>query len=131
MKIDTDLRLAIKAAVRLHNTTKCDWDAFHKEQAAAIKLVTAMPRHKKSIEKAKADLAAADAMRAKAYKVFENLGINSDLNNVRNEDKFKKAGGTVVTKNKTIDPDNVIAQIARADKKEAEAIIKQLGIKWE
>lgn len=130
MKIDTDLRIAVRAAVKLHNETKCDWSAYHADQTKAIAAVAAKPRNKRKIAKAKADMAAAKVIRDKAYDVFKALGINGDLDRVEDAELFKKAGGVLVTKNKCIDADITLGRLATADDKEGAQIIKQLGIKW-
>lgn len=130
MKIDTDLRIAIRSAVKLHNATKCDWNAYREDQVKAIEAVAAKPRNKKMIAKARAQMALAKELREKASEVFNALGINGDLDRVDDVDLFKKAGGVMVTKNKAIDPETILGRLATADSKEGARIIKELGIKW-
>lgn len=131
MKIDTDLRFAIKAAIRQHNETKCNWSVFREDQEAAVKKLAESPKYRARIKRAKAGLAEAEALKEKHSKIFSELGISHDLDRIYDDDKFEAAGGLVVTKHKTLDADSILADIAKADKRQAEAIIKKLGIKWE
>lgn len=131
MKIDTDLRLAIKAAVRQHNETKCDWTTYRNDQREAIKRLVASPKYRAKIKKAQDGLKQAEELRDRHSKIFNDLGISSDLDRINEEHAFEDAGGAVITKNKTLDVDSILADIAKADKKQAEKIIKDLGIKWE
>lgn len=131
MKIDTDLRLAIKAAIKHHNKTKCDWNAWGDDQKKAVEKLASMPKYKSKIKKALADLQLASDIRDNAYKVFGILGIDSSMDRIRDEEKFEAAGGAVVKKNKELSEDTIMAELASATPKQAAEIIKKLGIKWE
>lgn len=131
MKIDTDLRLAIKAAVRQHNETKCDWTTYRNDQSEAIKKLVSSPKYRAKIKRASAQIKVAASIKEKAQMVFDNLGINYCMDRIYDDGKFEAAGGAVITKNKTLDVDSILADIAKADKKQADKIIKDLGIKWE
>lgn len=130
MKIEADLRIAIRAAVNERNNT-INRNHWWERQAASVKALAENPRHKAKLMKARRVLDNANAASRKAHAVFEALGIDSGLRQVTNEEAFKKAGGVILEKEKPLRLDHVMTSLAAADKKGAAKIIKDLGIRWE
>jgi len=142
MKIDTDLRLAIKAAERAqpHESWDIRRDAEQKSIVDFFKKYPAKARRAKRLD---ADIATMEKKLAAAKKeLCDSYGLQT---NSRSDYKtgftysncggsganFTKAGGKIPAKYAPWKADDVIAQIARATAKEGAKIIKSLGINWE
>ncbi len=130
MKIDTDLRLAIRSAYNAQHkdsTRIPDWrvnrdaaEAFLKSpHGRAIKQKT--DRLDVQIEKLRI---AKDAL-------FKSVGLSFDGSHVNDKAIFKKAGGSIPPDGPALWKfDVVMAQIAAATPEAGQAIIKRLGINW-
>ncbi len=131
MKIDTNLRVAIRSAVKVHNETVCSYDHAIQQQEQEVKRVASMPRHKDKVNKALSARSVAIKELDKANKVLDSIGVDSRLRSVCDREKFEKAGGKIIVRPKPLNADVILNSIAMADAKEAATIIKQLGLKWE
>lgn len=140
MKIDTDLRLAIKAAEKAQ--PQDGYDARNKrEQDAVIKFFAAYPEKakrarllSKQAAAAYARYQAADEAICKEFGLRRMGGSQSGFQLGgcgASPNRFVKAGGKLPTRQVRWSADNVMAQIAAATPKEGAKIIKSLGINWE
>jgi hypothetical protein len=128
MKIDTDLRQAVRSACNAQ--PREDWTHRGAKTKLAIEQCLILPKHYKRAvqmmklqEKAKADLVVAE-------KFFNALGIAGSLSHIQNETTFKRNGGVVP---KDVTPwryDDVMKELAAATPKNRNAILKRYGINW-
>lgn len=139
MKIDTDLRLAIKAAERAQPH---DYDGRDKREQEAIarflKDHPAKARRVRALAK-KAKRCYAEYQKANAL-IHDGFGLQTSENRGSgfcisgygpSQERFAKAGGKLPLKTTRWKADNVIAQIAAATPKEGAKLIKNLGINWQ
>lgn len=128
MKIEANLRMAIRCAINTHNEYK---ENQYQRRTEAAKNLALLPKHRKKLEKAASEILRGKAITQAAYSVFSGLGIDSDGNRITDEELFIKAGGILPEKYKILSFDNIIASIAKADQAEGVRIIQSLGIHWE
>lgn len=128
MKIDTDLRLAIKAAERAQ--PRNDWQARHKSETEAIQALIAKPKYSTSIKKALADVKRGKAILERANEVITALGISRDLDRIYDGDKFRKAGGILKSKIEEWKSDEVMKELLAAPDKDRAKILLKYGINW-
>lgn len=142
MKIDTDLRLAIKSAEKLQ--PQDNWTERNKREQASIaslfgakphihakakKLAASIKRHRDAEEKAEKELCQSYGLRARDGQSDYVTGFT--IGGCENSSKaFEKAGGKIITKNAPWKFNAVMAQLAAATPKEGAKIIKSLGINW-
>jgi len=128
MKIDQDLRYAIRAAEKLQpvEKTRCDIDA------AAIKaMLKRCPKHAQAIKQADRLTQQAKDLTIRAMAIYGSLGVSSSLQWINDADTFVKAGGKIEQPTKRWRADVVIAQLAMADEKSGKKLLRDLGIRWE
>lgn len=139
MKIDTDLRLTIRSAEKAQPSD--DWQAQARQQHEAIAdLFKRKPALAKRAEhlRASADAheKAASAAREALCKEFglqRNDSYDPKFQFSRcgdGRDQFVKKGGVIPAKFTRWKFDDVIAELAKADGKQAAAILKKYGINW-
>ncbi len=136
MKIDTDLRLAIKSAEK--SQPQDDWKM---REESAKKAIADLFKRKPSIAR---DAKSLVQKSMKAYAVHEasvkslceKYGLRKDgdgflfSNCSGGEGRFEKIGGKVPAKSKRWTFDAVMRELATATPKEGAAILKRLGINW-
>ncbi len=142
MKIDTDLRLAIKAAER--NQPQDTWtQRALREQASISDWMKKFPaKAKKALAlrekayKAAAIVSAAEAELCKEFglrRAHEADNANKKFSFSHcggNAEQFMRAGGKVHAESIKWKADSVIARLAAAEPKDAALILKGLGINW-
>lgn len=131
MKIDTDLRLAIRSAIAVQKLAKQNsWQERRDREKAAIDELIQRRNLKPKVKAAKKQLDRIEVSRAKVALVFNELGISSELDYIRDDTKFIKAGGKLIPPLKSLNFDGIMAELAAADPKQADHILKKLNIKW-
>ena len=137
MKIDTDLRLTIRSAEKAQPSD--DWSVRQKREEEAI--AAFMSSHPSKSRKIKALIKEEDEAEKRAQKARESLcelfGLRSNDQNIlsfsrcdNNQAAFIKAGGKIPTAGKRWKYDEVIAELAKAEGKQATAILKKYGLNW-
>ena len=137
MKIDTDLRLTIRSAEKAQPAD--DWQARAKRDDDAIAAFLAShPAKAKKIHALIAVEKNAEAKAAAARKeICKQFGLRGSGNKLEfsrcgdGKDAFVKAGGKLPsTAGRRWKFDEVIAELAKAEGKQATAILKKYGINW-
>lgn len=129
MKIDSDLRLAIRASERCQPTST--WEQKNKDRQAAIKKVVGNPKHAPKIKAAKARIKRLNAAIARAESVMHELGLTADLDRIRDDALFYKAGGRIIPSLPKWTYDAVMKELAEATPAEGAKILKRLKIRWD
>ena len=117
MKIDSNLRAALKSICNNQTETALSWEADKRSVAGFLK---ANPKIEKRLKLAQASY-------EKAKDEFHKLGLRTDYSIMHRED-FSKASGIKYTKKLSFD--RLMQQLALAEPNEGEAILAELGIKW-
>jgi hypothetical protein len=130
MKIDTDLRLAIRSAYNAQHkdTTRIpEWRASHDAAEAFLK----SPRGRSIRQKTDRLGAQIQKLRVAQIALFKSAGLSSCGDRIDDKAAFKKAGGSVPPDGPALWKfDAVMAEIAAATPEAGQAIIKRLGINW-
>lgn len=136
MKIDTNLRAAIRAAVKSHNNGVNISNDYAQRRKAAME-VAKMPKHKAQVVAAVAGLKKAHAEMDKHRKALRDLGLSESSRDMRtwsfdvgDESKFKRAGGVLPVRGRKLDFDRVLADLAAANEVAAKGILRSLNINW-
>lgn len=130
MKIDQDLRIAIRSAER------CQPDFGYRDQLGAEKvaisnLIKARPVVGSQVRRATRRLAVAAKSQEIARKILGDFGLRDGGERIWDEDKFVKAGGKLPgPQQKRWKFDCVMKELAAADPKQARSILKRYGINW-
>lgn len=139
MKVEADLRVAIKAVASEKKRSRWDWEG---KKAANTKAINAFMRgpHGDEVRKAKAkkDKAkkmeqAANTMAQEAYAVLRKLGLSYSQGklDISDEDAFSENGGKYDPKyHGAWTADQVIAELVASPEKDKAAILKKYGIIW-
>lgn len=137
MKIDQDLRLAIRAAEKTHRLANQDsWQAKQaRNQAAVAAFLQAKPTAAKVIRAAAAKIKRLKAAIERHATQIALVGLRSDHSEppgfaLSDEARFTKAGGKLPALPGRWSADGVIAQLAAAEPAEAKNILKRIGINW-
>ncbi len=140
MKIDSDLRLAIRSAEKAQ-PQRNDWEAKRKAEAQAIlAFFKRFPAKARKAIKLAEDALKAEAMeRELRSKLCEQFGLKHNeqqfqfSNCGRNKDAFVKAGGHLPeqTAGQRWTFDAVMAELVAADPKQLKVILKKYNIRWE
>jgi hypothetical protein len=137
MKIDTDLRLTIRSAEKAQPAD--DWQVRAKRDDEAIAAFLAShPAKAKKIQTLIATARKAEAQKDAAHKeLCEAFGLKHYNNKLEfsrcgdGKDLFVKAGGKLPSATgRRWKFDEVIAELAKAEGKQATAILKKYGINW-
>lgn len=129
MKIDTDLRLAIRSAEKAQSQDNWETKSAHRKESIAALL--RLPKHAAKYKIACKQLQTSAKIRGLAAKFFDDLGINTALDHIHNDDRFAAAGGKMLPKkNVRWSFDIIMAQLVQAEPKEGAKILAKLGIKW-
>ena len=128
MKIDTDLRNAIRSAHKAQPDE--DWQTQAKAERQAVEALAAKPKYAAAIKAARAKLKKAEKINEEASAIFKTLGISDQLHRIHNDEAFAKAGGRRPLSKDRWNFDEVMASLAKATPKEGAAILAKLGIKW-
>lgn len=130
MKIDQDLRQAIKSAERVQ-TKNLNWvEKRNAEKRAVADLFARKPALAKKINKAIAAVKKAEAARKVASEVIHAAGLSCSDLQITDKELFRKAGGQLAG-GQAWTSDQAIAELAAASPKDAPAILAKYGIKWE
>lgn len=144
MKIDTDLRAAIRSAYIIHKHSNKDYAARNKaEQQAIADLFKAKPVVRYSITKARAEI---NKLKEKIEAINRQIGETGLVEsfyrttsgvdehtgyNISDQKKFAKVGGKFRFKEpKKWTFDAVIAQLASADETTGKKLLREIGIRW-
>lgn len=132
MKIEADLRIAIRSAEKAQ-PCRDNWTERREAKKKSIAdLLKKKPKLAKQIAMADKMGRRADAMLEVSKEPYERIGINRQLNDIFDEEKFIKSGGVLsgpmASRWKA---DSVIAELLAADKSQQKTILKKYGIKWE
>lgn len=137
MKINSDLRMAVRSAYNIQKKAASNhYEVRHKaEQAAIAALLKSKPKVAKALNAAKARIHRASVESAKANQVIKSFGLecgwHGDAYRLTDNVAFTKAGGHfTITESKRWTFDQVMAELAAADEKQAAAILKNFGINW-
>jgi hypothetical protein len=133
MKIDTDLRAAIRSAYLQRKRTADDWAVRRAAEKAAIAaLLKSKPALARRVAKARADANRANIAAAKASQIISAIGISHDGERIHDTELFVKAGGAFkFSEAPRWTFDQVMAQLASATPREGAAILTKLGINWQ
>lgn len=137
MKIDTDLRLAIKSAEKAQPSI--GWQDREKNNKASIAgFLKDHPAAKKDIERLSAIIKKSQAAEKNAHEAMcKRYGLRSDgaqiefANCGSGQGAFTKAGGQIIRPEERWSFDSVMRQLVIATPKEGAAILKKLGINWQ
>ncbi len=136
MKIDTDLRLAIKSAEKAQPSIswqdkeanrKASIAGFLKSNKAAARDIAKLTAIIVKSDKAKAD---AQAAMCKRYGLVTGGKEISFAGCGEGTANFTKAGGQIINTDDKWSFDSVMRQLVIATPKEGAAILKRLGINW-
>lgn len=132
MKVDADLRCAIKSADRAQPQTE-NWEARARENKNRIDdLLKRKPSIASALRAAQCILKQVERLRERANELLFPTGICSDGVNIRDEDKFIAAGGKAPTpRHRRWKADAVIAELLAAAPRKRKAILKRYNIHWE
>lgn len=130
MKIDTDLRLAIRSAYNAQHkdsTRVPEWRVNRDAAEAFLK----SPRGRSIKRKADRLEIQITKLRLTQVALFKSAGLGSCGDRVDDKAAFKKAGGSIPPDGPGLWKfDVVMAEIAAATTEAGQAIIKRLGINW-
>lgn len=130
MKIDQDLRVAIRAAAK--NQPARDYAAERAfEQAEIQRVVTATPLRKRLHILHQKRIANAKRILHQAESFYSDLGLSYELRNIYHDGKFKAAGGKQPPEHSTWRAEKLIAQLTAASPAEGRTLLKKYGINWE
>lgn len=130
MKIDQDLRIAIRSVVnaRKNNST---WEEQAKQRRKSIADLLSRKKHNQKAKIAKQRLKKAEQLKDAAESFYNSLGLYShNDSSIRDDEKFITAGGLMPDEPKKQSFDEIMASIARADNKQGIKILNALGIIW-
>jgi hypothetical protein len=130
MKIDHDLRQAIKAACKKQPRQQSSWEI--RERVWKEAMLTLPESVKKTIAAKQKEIEKAKLTISKAQIVLTELGLNYSGECIEDEEKFLKAGGKLVKpeRNEHWTEETAIARIAAAAPTDGAAILKEYGIDW-
>lgn len=140
MKIDTDLRAAIRSAEKAQPQVNRYEERRKSELAAIADLFKRKPALGAKARGLASTAAKADKIASAARaKLCDEYGLRADGDEFRfagcgnYEERFVKAGGKLpsLDKMERWNFDDVMAALAKADPKEGAKIIKRLGINWQ
>lgn len=132
MKIDSDLRCAIKSSERAQPST--NWETRQNANRKAIAdLIERKPSIKKALSKAKVLDSKSDLYRAMSRKLVEPFGICiNDNSRIDDESNFVKSGGKLpLPPKRHWKADEVIAELAAASPKHMKSILAKYSIRWD
>jgi hypothetical protein len=131
MKIDTDLRAAIRSAEKAQPDK--GWQARTEAETKAIAKLLA--DNKALGGKVRAEIAViekASKQMERAGEYLESLGITKSLERIRDHELFVKAGGKVPLMGKRWTFDEVMSKLAAVKtEREGKTILRKYGIHWE
>ena len=146
MKVDADLRQAIKAVAVSAKKSRYDRDARTKAQSIAIRKFCATSMHAKGVKVALAKIKAANAKaraadkeESDAQKVLASVGLRAYTEykqtevrlDIKDEEVFADCGGVIDARYSTSwDTEQVVAELVAAPEKDKTAILKKYGIIW-
>ena len=130
MKIDSDLRLAVRAAAKTQpqRNYQQEQDLQKKE---VQRFLTSTPERAALHRKHQKNLLRARSLIADAEKFYGQFGLQSDGIRVWSDEKYKAAGGKLPPERSTWRAEKVLGELAAATPAEGKAILKKYGINWE
>lgn len=130
MKIDTDLRLAVRSVVTAARESE-SWQERNKREQKAIAELLKKRSIAAKLQNAQRQFKRGEEIKRRAGKIFDRYGLSCSLSSIQNEERFIAAGGSLTKLIKFPRVEVVLAQLASASPAEGAKIIKSLGIKWE
>lgn len=131
MKIDHDLRVAIRAAANSQPPRDHEKETAF-EKAEIQRIVTLTPERSREHRNHQKQIARARKILFAAGGFYGGLGICFDCDKpyVQHDEKFRRAGGKQPPKHSTWRAEKVLGDLARATPAEGSRILKNLGIRW-
>lgn len=129
MKIDTDLRIAIRSVLATQKESD-SWSERRRKESSAIAALLKQPHISVKVRTAKRDLKRASDLNKKAGVFFDSIGLCRGANSIIDEEKFIKSGGKFAHDPRPQRFEVVMARIAAASEADGRKIIKELGINW-
>ncbi len=136
MKINSDLRMAVRCAYNVQKKTGNDYAAREKAALDAIEaFLKAKPKAAKALREAKARIQRANEESAAASQIIRSYGLENGWNGaqyrINDNVAFTRAGGHFeITEKVKWSFDQVMAELASAPEKDAAKILKKFGINW-
>jgi hypothetical protein len=141
MKIDTELRAAVRSTAKVSKTTAYEYRAKSLERTQAqIADFISKPKIAAKLKKAKVLGAQLAKLRDKYSAIMDSLGLNDQSGSsyytsgyiVSDTNKFRQMSGHDVTAELvTFRYDHVMAELGQAEPSKRGAILKKYGINWE
>ena len=129
MKINNDLRAAIRSAHTIQRNNRNGYNRFDAEKKA-VDEISKRPGVAAKLRKAKTLRAKAALWSSVADDLEKSVGILNGY--ICDHDVFQKAGGrAVIEPGKPWSFDAVMAELAAASEKDGNAILKRIGINWQ
>lgn len=130
MKIDTDLRLAIKSAAASQPSN--NWQTQRQAHRDVIQaLFNRKPSLRLESMNAKEKIRKSHKLDEEARAFYNSIGIRSDLDDIHDSAKFIAAGGKLPASSKCRwSYDAVMTEIAAAEPNGLKGILKKYGINW-
>lgn len=129
--------MAVRSAYNIQKQARCDsWAEQRKAERAAVEsFLKKHPSAAGIIAKANATIVACNLKIEAASDIIRSFGLyreSSGANySINDHEKFAKAGGKYAyTAPQKWTFDQVMAQLAAADEKDAKTILKKFGINW-
>jgi hypothetical protein len=134
MKIDNDLRCVIRAAEKTQKG-RDSYEARNKRNSNAIvSFLKANPKKAKALRHAAKEILRLGKVIKKHEALISECGLSREWDGVslrlRCEKTFQKAGGVITQSPDVWTANRVIAELAAADPKEGDRILRRYGINW-
>ena len=132
MKVDADLRAALRAAEKGQQRNFETREQKRKERKAALDvfLKSSKPLAKK-LKQAMADLRKAKAQVAAAEATMDKCGVSSYSMDIDNDEEFRRAGGDIAPVHEAWKAETVIAELLAAKPQRFKAVLAKYGINWD
>lgn len=137
MKIDSDLRLAIRSVLNERKATRNNFCLWKEERKAATALIAAKPRIASIVGRALKNIKSLKTQLNQQHKLISKFGLSFsngviDIDGAEGgEERFIKHGGKIPVPPPAADTfDNLMARLATATEPEGKKILTHLGIEW-
>lgn len=130
MKIDADLRAAIRSAEKMQ--PQDDWESRSRAAKETITALLKSRRYARAYQRALLQKKQGAALLDQANEFFRSLGLSSGADRIEDDQKFVKAGGALPPPPlRRWKFDTVMAELAAApDEKAGAKILQRYGINW-
>lgn len=132
MKIDADLRAAVRSRVAISKKNSMSWKERQELEAKAVEnFLNERPALKKKL-KALAEKKKRINQEIESIDLeFGKVGIRCDFKDYNDSSTFVEAGGILPTFTHDLNYDFIIAELAKAPADERNTILQKYGINWE